>query len=95
MPSWPLRIATLLAWPFWYDLLLGNVLVFVLLAGARALRGSRVATFAFLAMTVLMPRPLMVSLAAWLLWQRPGWRIPIRGDGDHRVRVVYLTQGRD
>lgn len=48
----------------------------MVLAAWWALRGSRFAVFAYFAMTLLMPRPLMVPLAAWILWKRPGWRLP-------------------
>lgn len=77
MPTWPMRLATVVSWPFWYDVETGNALTFVLLAAAWAVRGSRIGTGAFFAMTILMPRPLMLPVAAWLLWKRPAWRAPI------------------
>ena len=96
LPSWPMRILALLAWPFWYDVETGNVMVFVLLAAAWALNGSRFATAAFLAMTLLIPRPLMLPLAAWLLWQRPEWRIPFAAAFvAHAVAVVALGWGAE
>ena len=76
MPTWPMRIAVLLSWPLWYDVEAGNILVFVVLAAAWALRGSRLATGAYLLLVLLVPRPLMLPLAIWLLWQRPEWRLP-------------------
>lgn len=76
MPSWPLRIATLLFWPFWQDIQAGNVMTFVVLAAAWALRGNRYGIFAFLALTLIVPRPLMLPIAAWLLWQNAEWRVP-------------------
>jgi hypothetical protein len=76
MPTWPMRLFLLAAWPFWFDVSLGNVMTFVLLAAAWALRGSRVAGLAFLAMMLLIPRPLMLPVAAWLLWRQPELRIP-------------------
>ena len=76
LPTWPLRLLTLVSWPFWYDVETGNVMVFILLAAAWALRGSRVATGIFLVLTFLLPRPLMLPVAAWLLWQRADWRVP-------------------
>jgi hypothetical protein len=79
LPSWPMRLLVLASWPFWFDVSLGNVLTFCLLAAAWALRGSRVATFAFFALTLLVPRPLMLPIAAWLLWKRPEWRLPFLG----------------
>lgn len=76
LPSWPMRLLALAAWPFWYDVEAGNLVIFVVLAAAWALRGSRVATAAYLLMVVLIPRPLMLPVAAWLLWKRPEWRLP-------------------
>ena len=76
LPTWPMRLLTLVSWPFWFDVEAGNVIVFVLLAGAWALRGNRAAIAAFFLMAVLMPRPLMLPIVAWLLWRHPEWRIP-------------------
>lgn len=76
LPSMTMRLVVLASWPFWYDVQTGNLLTFVLLAGAWALRGSRLAIGAYLLLTILGPRPLMLPLAAWLLWQRPEWRLP-------------------
>jgi hypothetical protein len=76
MPSWPLRIVTLLSWPFWFDVSAGNVMVFIALAGVWAMRGSNLGTGAFLVLALLIPRPLMVPLVVWILWRRPEWRIP-------------------
>lgn len=79
MPRLLLSVVTLVSWPLWYDIETGNTLVFFLLAGAWALRGSNVATGAYLAGVLLVPRPLMLPLAVWLLWKRPGWRLPFVG----------------
>lgn len=76
MPTWPMRVAMLISWPFWFDVETGNLLVFVVLAAAWAIRGNRFAIGAFLLMTILVPRPLMLPVAAWLVWQFPGWRVP-------------------
>ncbi|MGI8828879.1 MAG: hypothetical protein ACR2I5_03785 [Candidatus Limnocylindria bacterium] len=76
LPTWPMRLVTLAAWPFWYDVEAGNLMVFVLLAAAWAFRRNPVGTFGFLAMALLFPRPLMLPLVAWILWQQPAWRIP-------------------
>lgn len=76
LPTWPMRIVTLLSWPFWFDVETGNLLVFILLAAAWAIRGSRVGIGAFLVLAVLVPRPLMLPVAAWLLWKHPEWRLP-------------------
>lgn len=77
--SWRITAVVLVSFPFWMDALSGNVLTFVALAAWWALRGSRVATFVYLAMCLLMPRPLMLPVAAWIVWQRPEWRLPFAG----------------
>ena len=76
---WKLALLTLLLWPFWFDVAHGNVLTFVAVFGFLALRGSRWATVAYFALTLLVPRPLMIPLAAWILWRRPEWRVPVAG----------------
>ena len=75
LPTWPMRIITLVSWPFWSDVQNGNLVVFVLLAAAWALRGSRLAALVYLGMFLLMPRPLMVPVGAWLLYKRPDIRL--------------------
>jgi hypothetical protein len=96
LPSWPLRIATLVSWPFWYDVQTGNVLVFVLLAAAWALRGNRVGIGAYLALTLLVPRPLMLPVAAWILWKQPAWRLPfVAAFALQAVAVVAIGSGAE
>lgn len=91
LPTWPMRIAGLLSWPFWYDVEAGNVLAFVVLAAAWALRGNRVAAAAYLLLLMLVPRPLMVPVAAWLLWKQPELRIPFAGAFAIHAMVVIGT----
>src|SRR5437773_1431150 len=74
LPDRRLALLTLVSWPFWFDFATGNVMVGVLLLAVYALRGSRLAALGFLAMTLLVPRPLMLPVAAWLLWKRPDLR---------------------
>ena len=76
MPTWPMRLITLVSWPFWFDVETGNVLTFVVLAAAWAIRGSRIGIGAYLVLTLLVPRPLMLPVAVWLLWKQPEWRLP-------------------
>ena len=76
LPTWPMRLLLLGSWPFAFDLQLGNVMAFVLLAAAWAIRGNRVGTVVFLAFCLLFPRPLMLPIAAWLLWRQPWLRWP-------------------
>ncbi len=76
LPSRRLALLMLISYPFWFDVNTGNLMVFVLVAAAWAYRGNRVATAAYLALCVLIPRPIMVPLLAWILWQRRAWRVP-------------------
>jgi len=66
-PRW-MALAVLAWWPFWHDVMNGNVLTFVFVAAWLAITGSRPATLAFYTLVVLMPRPLMLPVTAWLLW---------------------------
>ena len=79
LPSRRLALILLVSYPFWFDVNTGNLMVFVLLAAAWAYRGNGVATAAYLALCVLIPRPIMLPLLAWILWQRPAWRLPFVG----------------
>jgi hypothetical protein len=74
----PRRVAlvALLTFPFWADVFEGNIMTFTLVLAVLALRGSRAASLAYLALVMLVPRPLMVPVALWLLWKRPELRIP-------------------
>ena len=63
--------------PLWFDIQTGNIMIFVAVTAVWAARGNRMATALFLVLTVLVPRPLMLPLAAWLLWHRPAWRLPL------------------
>ena len=94
LPTWPLRALALASWPFWYDLEAGNILVFVVVAAAWALRGNRLAIGAYLVLLLLVPRPLMLPVAAWLLWHHPEWRIPfVLAFGIHAVAVLATGWG--
>ena len=94
LPSWPLRVAALLSWPFWYDVETGNLMVFILLAAAWALTGNRLATGAYLLLAILIPRPLMLPVAAWLLWERPEWRVPFAAAlAAHALAVLAIGWG--
>ena len=73
---WPMALLLAVSWPFWFDIEAGNLMTFVVVSGALALRDSRWGTAAYLVFALLVPRPLMLPLLAWLLWQRPQWRVP-------------------
>ncbi len=74
--SWWLIVGTLITFPLWFDLQTGNLMTFVAVTGFLAVRGNRPATALFLVLTLLIPRPLMLPLAAWILWTRPASRLP-------------------
>lgn len=79
LPSRRLALILLISWPFWADVNNGNLMVFVLLAAAWALRGNAIAVAAYLVLCALIPRPIMLPLLGWILWQRPAWRLPFVG----------------
>jgi hypothetical protein len=65
----PLMIGLILvSYAFWFDAAQGNVFVFVVVAAVLAIQGSRGGKLAFLVLMTLMPRPLGLPLAVWLLW---------------------------
>jgi len=51
----------------------------VFVSGAVALTGSRWGGLIYLALCILMPRPVQAPLAVWLLWKQPGLRWPFVG----------------
>ena len=76
MPGRWLKVAVLLSWPFWFDVEAGNLVVFTLLLAAWALRGRAWAIGGFLVLSLLIPRPLMLPVLAWLLWKHQEWWLP-------------------
>ncbi len=79
LPGWRLRALVLVSWPFWYDLAAGNLVTFVAVAAYWMLRRSTAGTLATLVLALLIPRPFMLVLAAWALWDQPRWRVPFLG----------------
>ncbi|HJP71971.1 MAG TPA: hypothetical protein VJ975_09660 [Candidatus Limnocylindria bacterium] len=73
--DWRVIAVALLSWPFWQDLANGNVMIFVVLAAWWALAGNRFAAVAFIALAVLIPRPLMLPVLGWLLLRQPWTRL--------------------
>ena len=74
IPSWPIRLAILLSWPFINDTWEGNVNTFMAVAGYWAMRKIRIGGWAFLAFAVVIPKPALVPGLVWLLWQEPTYR---------------------
>jgi hypothetical protein len=91
LPTWRLRGLVLVSWMFWTDFTTGNLLTIIFLAAVWALRGSTVATFAFFVLVVLIPRPLLLPLALWILWKRPEWRVPFAAIFVIHVLLVIWT----
>jgi hypothetical protein len=73
--DWRAIAFVLVSAPFWMDVTSGQAMTFVTVAAWHALRGSRIGTWIFLAFCVLMPRPLMLPVLAWLLWKRADLRL--------------------
>ena len=63
-------LLALVTFPFWMDVVEGNVLTFVFVAAWWALAGNRWGVVLFCVLAALIPRPLMVPVLAWLLWHR-------------------------
>jgi len=89
-PVW-LALLTLSSWGFWWDAASAHTMTFVFLCGLLALRGSRGGALAFLALTVLMPRPIQFPLALWILWKLPRTRISFAGLFLGHAALVILT----
>lgn len=79
MPTWPMRLLALASWPFAIDLQHGALITPLVCVAAWGLRGSRAAAFTFLVLALLSPRPLMLPVAAFLLWRQPALRLPAIG----------------
>ena len=86
-----LGIIVALSFPFWFDLLWGNVFTLVFVAAWWAMKGNRWGTVAFLVLTLLMPRPVQIPLALWLLWREPWVRLPFVAIVLGHGAVVFLS----
>lgn len=91
LPTWRLAAISLLFFPFWADLFSGNVLTFAFVAAATAIAGSRIGTGAYLGLVALIPQPILLPVAAWLLWQRRSWRWPFIGAVAAHAIIVAVT----
>lgn len=74
--GWKHALLAVTFWGFWTDLAAGNAFIFVVVAGVLARHGNRSAEWTYLALTILIPRPIQLPLALWLLWKRPRTRLP-------------------
>ena len=91
--DWRVIAIVLLAWPFWEDALNGGITTFAFVAGWTALEGSSVGVVAFVLLAVLVPRPLMLPVLAWLAWHRSlaRWSIAV---GAFSLVAVSLAMGQ-
>lgn len=69
-PAW-VALVVLVSFPFWHDVVSGNMLTFAFVAGWWALAGNRWGIVAFCILAALVPRPLMIPVLAYLLWRQP------------------------
>lgn len=74
--DWRLIALVLLSAGFWTDVASANTFTFIFVAGVLAIRGNRWASIAYLALFLLMPRPVQLPLAAWIVWKMPELRWP-------------------
>lgn len=77
--DWRVIVLALVSWAFWQDLANGNLMVLVLVSAWWTLRDSRAGTVGFLALSVLVPRPLMLPVLAWVLLKKPWARLWFAG----------------
>jgi len=93
---WRMALLVLVTFPFWNDVYNGNTMTFVFVAAYLAFSGSRWGTFAFLALCLLIPRPLMLPLLGWILWTRREYVVPFAVMvALHSVAVLLTGWGPD
>ena len=88
---WRIALVALVSAPFWYDVQNGNTMTIVVVAAYHAIEGSRAGTLAFFALGLLIPRPLMLPITVWILWQRPRWILPFAALFGVHALLVALT----
>ena len=83
-----LALLALISAPFWNDVYNGNTMTFVFVAAVWALRGK---PWAFLVLAVLIPRPVMLPVLAWVLWHRREYVGPFLAVGAFSLLGAYTT----
>lgn len=91
IPDWRWRIGLLIAWPLWWDVIAGNVMIFVVVAAYWALRRHPAGIIATLILALLIPRPFMVPLVMWILWTDRRWILPFAGLFAIHALAVWQT----
>ena len=89
--GWPLGALVGISYPFWQDLLVGNIVVFVAVIAYTAVRGNRAGMVAFIVLAMLVPRPVMLPVLVWLLWREPWTRRPFLAIASVHLGLVALT----
>jgi hypothetical protein len=84
--DWRVVAASLLTFPFWFDLGSGNMLTFAFVAAWHALAGRRWGIVVFCVLAAFVPRPLMLPVLAVLLWRSGTARLAF---GAAAVVVVF------
>lgn len=91
LPTWPLRLGVLVSWPFLFDVNVGNVMIFAAVLAWHAVSGRRWAIIGFLAMAILIPKPVFLPVTAWLLWHHRSTRVPFAVAIPVHLGLVVLT----
>jgi len=86
-----MALVVLVSWPFWADIYNGNTMIFVFVAAYWAQRTNPIGTFSFLGLALLMPRPVMLPVLAWILWKQPEWRLRFAGMIAVSAVLVFIT----
>lgn len=91
-----LGLIVAISFPFWFDLMWGHTFTLVFVAAFWAIRANKIGIFAFVALTLLMPRPVQFPLMAWLLWRHEWLRLPFLAFfGAHGAIVLATGFGAD
>jgi hypothetical protein len=90
------RFLALASYPFWFAIHAGSLVVPTVVVAFLALRGTGWAIGVFLVLSLLVPRPLMVPIVAWLLWKHPPWRLPfVALFAGHAAAVIATGYGEE
>lgn len=68
-----LALVAAISFPFWYDLQVGNITTVMAALAVLSVQGRGWAQAGYLAFAALIPRPLMLPVALWIVWQRRSW----------------------
>jgi hypothetical protein len=91
---WWLAGLMALSWPFWVDVVSGNTVTFVAVAGIAAMRGSTIGTYTYWWLSLVIPRPFQLPLMVYLAWRRRDlWRGLLALVVAHVVLVLVIGQG--